>query len=635
MKHIPLFILFFIAAIFFPASKAQGQDSLPGSWIDISRIDLVRNISNNVSSIYLEKKETLEEKYATLKLLPGLKHKRAVPVSYISKKAVLTFNIYNNADTVAAVYFSPGFFFQHISLYSVQGDKLKKIPPVLPSVTDSTGFRLIRLSAHDSLKIVAELIFVKTHIASVRPRLIHPQYLRSFMAEMRATHNQDNFFTYIFSGLLLMMILFSMANYFQGGNREFLYYSGYAFFLGSMLLTKAIYDYRISELSFFLESYLDFILQSLGIMFYMIFMQRFLDTRNKYVFLHQLYNIGIGLLTVSMLCYSGLHYLTENFVAENLVENITKLLLLAMTVIFLIYSARHWKDKLLRYLFWGNLCLFIFSVISQATVMLNSLFKQFPGIFNSSLFYYEMGLFLELVFFLAGLNYKNRRSIILQTRERETLKAQNQLQQYEKELAVYKAQQEERERISTDMHDELGSGMTAIRLMSEIARNKMKENTPVEIDRISQSANDVLNKMNAIIWSMNSGNDTLDNLVYYIRAYSLEYFENTPIQCKVNTPDHIPPTEISGDKRRNTFLCVKETLNNALKHSEATQITIDIHFNHRLVITITDNGKGIDMEHLRQFGNGLKNIAHRMGSIGGIFKIENRNGTITTLELPV
>ena len=125
------------------------------------------------------------------------------------------------------------------------------------------------------------------------------------------------------------------------------------------------------------------------------------------------------------------------------------------------------------------------------------------------------------------------------------------MKEYEKEIAVYKAQQEERQRISADMHDELGSGMTAIRLMSEIARNKMKENTPIEIEKISRSANDVLNKMNAIIWSMNSGNDTLDNLVSYIRSYALEYFDGTAMECKVNTPEYIDDKELSGDKRRN------------------------------------------------------------------------------------
>jgi signal transduction histidine kinase len=337
----------------------------------------------------------------------------------------------------------------------------------------------------------------------------------------------------------------------------------------------------------------------------------------------------------SMLVYSFLHYFSDNYNAEYLVESATKFLLLLMILIFLIYSMRHWADKLLRYLFWGNLCLFIFALVSQLAIVLNPLFKSFPGIFSSSVIYYEIGLLLELVFFLTGLNHKNRRQIIAQTKEREMLKAQNQLQEYEKEIAVYKAQQEERQRISADMHDELGSGMTAIRLMSEIARNKMKENTPVEIDRISSSADDVLNKMNAIIWSMNSGNDTLDNLISYIRSYALEYFENTPVSCKVNTPPDIPEKELTGDKRRNIFLSVKESLNNVLKHSKGSGVTITIEVNHVLKIVIADNGPGIDMQNLRRFGNGLKNITRRMESIGGIFKIENREGTVTTLELPL
>jgi signal transduction histidine kinase len=334
-----------------------------------------------------------------------------------------------------------------------------------------------------------------------------------------------------------------------------------------------------------------------------------------------------------MLSYTYFHYFTDNYTIEYLVENATKVLLLVMVIIFLIYSLRSWEDKLMRYLFWGNLCLFIFSLVSQLAVLLDSFFKELPGILGSSLFYYEIGLLLELVFFLAGLNRKNRRQLIEQTKEREILKAQNQLKEYEKEIAVYKAQQEERERISADMHDELGSGMTAIRLMSEIARNKMKENTPVEIEKISSSADDVLNKMNAIIWSMNSGNDTLDNLVSYIRSYALEYFDQTPIECKVNTPATIPDLEITGDKRRNIFLCVKETLNNVLKHSKASLVTINIETSDRLRIQIADNGTGIDLQNLRQFGNGLKNISRRMEVISGTFNIENKEGTVTTLEL--
>jgi signal transduction histidine kinase len=265
---------------------------------------------------------------------------------------------------------------------------------------------------------------------------------------------------------------------------------------------------------------------------------------------------------------------------------------------------------------------------------MRSVLSNLPELLRSSLIYYEIGLLLELIFFLVALNYKTRKGLVEQTKERENLKAENKMKEYEKELAVLKAQKDERERISADMHDELGSGMTAIRLLSEIARNKMKENSPVELEKISQSANEVLNKMNAIIWSMDSGNDSLGNLISYIRVYALEYFENTRIVCNVNMPEHIPAIELSGDKRRNVFLAIKETLTNALKHSKATNVFIDINANHSLVIKITDDGIGIDKDHIRRFGNGLKNIARRMESIGGTFAIETSGGTITELQLP-
>ena len=195
--------------------------------------------------------------------------------------------------------------------------------------------------------------------------------------------------------------------------------------------------------------------------------------------------------------------------------------------------------------------------------------------------------------------------------------------------------QEERERISADIHDELCSGMTTIRLMSEIAKNKMKETIPVEIEKRSNSANEVLNKMNAIVWSMNSSNDSLDSLISYIRAYTIEFFDGTPIECKVNMPTTIPFHEITGDKRRNVFLCVKETLNNVLKHSKASRININIEANHSLKIKIADNGVGIEQEKIRRFGNGLKNIERRMKGIGGNYTISNNGGTETKLELPL
>jgi signal transduction histidine kinase len=623
------FILFFL----FSGLKAFNQqtDSLP--YIDISQLQFADTLVDKLAYSF-SKNNSWQQDFEKLVFLRATSRSIPVTPDKIPQKAILKFNISNSSDSTRNVFFFPGFFFDKIALYRQTGNRLDKLPDILPRNRDSIGYRMISLSPGDSATLFAEMHCVKTYTSSLRPRLINSIYITSYIVEIN--HKQDNLdqATYVFAGLLLMMILFSMANYLFGRNRDFLYYSGYAFFLAAMLFTKSYFNQHTSYTNYFFESYLDFILQGIGLIFYMVFMQRFLETRAKYPFIHKLYGAGILVLGSSLCLYSFLHFFSGNYSLEYYVETGSKMVLLVMILVFIIYSLKKWNDRLLRFIVWGNIFLFLFSLISQSFILFKLKING-PPIFNSSLFYYELGLFLELVFFFIGLSYKNRKQIIEQTRERENLKMENERKEFEKQMAVVTAQQDERNRISTDMHDELGSGMTAIRLMSEIAKNKMKENTPREIERISQSADDVLNKMNAIIWSMNSKNDSLGNLISYIRAYAIEYLEGTSVQCKVNIPERIPEKELSGDKRRNLFLCVKETLNNMLKHSKANEITIDITTDEVLVIKIHDYGVGIDFQKLRQFGNGLQNIDRRMASIGGSFKIENDEGTITTLNLPL
>lgn len=627
------FLILFIFSVI-TCCRLPAQDTINPTCFDISRINLAAVINKQVTLSYIDRHTALPATYNSLDFKDTIPN-GFIPNKLVTKKAILRFTLCNGADTAGSVWFFPGFYFWNVQLYEVKAGQLVNIESVLPQIDDEMSFRKISVPRHGSITIVAELIIAKTFLNRYRLSIIHPDYLPAFISELQSARKQANLITFLFCGLLLMMILYSLANFFQGANKEFLYYSGYAFLLGLMLFLKALYSLHSSRISIFQEEYLDFVMQDTGYLFYMLFMRKYLSTKTDHPFLYKLFNSGIAMLAVSVISYTYFHYFSDNFSAENAVENITKILLFLVTFIFIVYCFRRWKDKLLRYLFWGNVFLFVFALVSQLAIFTEHLIKQLPGVLHSALFYYEMGLFIELVFFLMALNHKNRKQLIAQARETERLKADNLMKEYEKELAIFKAQQQERERISADIHDELGSGMTAIRLMSEIARNKMKEETPVEIEKISQSADEVLNKMNAIIWSMNSGNDTMDNTVSYIRSFAHEYFENTTIDCKVNTPAFIEPKELTGDKRRNIFLSIKETLHNALKHSKASAVQIDITIDKTLEIKITDNGLGIDLQNLRQFGNGLKNIARRMDSIGGTYTIENDHGTITTLTLPL
>lgn len=289
----------------------------------------------------------------------------------------------------------------------------------------------------------------------------------------------------------------------------------------------------------------------------------------------------------------------------------------------------------MNYLVAGNIVNLFFGSISLLFIILpaNVLLKEYP-LFRSALLYFEIGILIELILFLMGLSYKNRIELIEKVKMQEAMKAEADRLHYEQQIAVMQAQQQERMRISADMHDELGSGVTAIRLLSEIAIGKTQHEPLVEIYKISENANELMSKMNAIIWSMNPGNDTLPAFVAYVRSYVSEFLENLNIVYHFSVPDQIPDVMLPGEKRRNLFLVIKESLNNIVKHSGASKVEIILTAHDVLHIVIHDNGKGISPEKQNQFGNGLKNMKRRMEASGGSFSIYSNNGTTVELTIP-
>ncbi|HVI47489.1 MAG TPA: triple tyrosine motif-containing protein [Chitinophaga sp.] len=202
----------------------------------------------------------------------------------------------------------------------------------------------------------------------------------------------------------------------------------------------------------------------------------------------------------------------------------------------------------------------------------------------------------------------------------------------EKEQAV----DQERARISSDMHDDLGSGLSTIRLLSEIAKRKLPENGKIaEIERISETAGEMIDKMSEIIWAMNSSNDSLANLIAYMRSFAADFLEHAHISHQFFIPEAIPDIKLSGGARRNIYLAVKESLHNVVKHAKATEVIIEVKMHKNMTIMIKDNGKGFDQEKVRLFGNGLKNIQKRMMAVGGNADITSNNGTIVFLDIPL
>jgi signal transduction histidine kinase len=629
----------FAVSLLLHSKSAFAQKAIDPAALDVTTLSTSLPVDQSIFFESYKKNSIADDQIPDLEILQPLptSYKYKIPFAQIDKTIVLKFYLYNGSDSTRQFYFTPGRYCETIALYKASPGEIRKTfssipnPDSLPA--DQEGYAKLSLSPKEKGIFFARINLVRTGSDYLDPKIITPEFLPFFKPAQIENNAVVILLNYVIAGVLLMMIFYSISVYLQNYSIEFLYYSVYAGCMATWLFLKSYLLESNTPFNHFFEGYLDFIIQITGYSFYLLFFRRFLDTRKTHPFLEKMLTIGNWIILVLLILFGISYFLTDGFSLINFIETTTKLFLLVASLAFIVYGLIK-KEPLMNYLVAGQCMLTFFSIICFLLIATSfRVAESSQSILNNPLFYYQIGLMLELIMLMAGLSYKNKKDWIDRLKEQGRLKLDNERKEFEKQVAVLEAKQQERNRISADMHDELGSGVTAIRLMSEIVKTKMKENTLPEIEKISNSANELLNKMNTIIWTMVSSNDTLESLIAYIRAYAVEFFESTPINCHFNSPSSIPAKALSGEKRRNIFLAFKEALNNVLKHSQATNVTINILIENKLVIMIADDGIGINMEKLRKFGNGLHNMKKRVESIEGEFLIENHHGTRTVFEL--
>ncbi len=203
----------------------------------------------------------------------------------------------------------------------------------------------------------------------------------------------------------------------------------------------------------------------------------------------------------------------------------------------------------------------------------------------------------------------------------------------EKKQAVEK----ERTRIATDIHDDLGAGLSKIKFLSETIGIKKQQHQSIDedISKIRVYAHEMIDNMGEIVWALNEKNDSLSDLLSYTRAYTMEYLSQNGIACKVETIEPFAETPVNGEFRRNIYLTVKEALHNVVKHAQATTVHITIKTGGALTMGIQDNGIGFDQKHIRPFSNGLTNMEMRIKEIGGKISIRNNSGTMVKFTVPL
>lgn len=200
------------------------------------------------------------------------------------------------------------------------------------------------------------------------------------------------------------------------------------------------------------------------------------------------------------------------------------------------------------------------------------------------------------------------------------LKGRRAAEQLKQNEMMRKAAEEERQRIAKDIHDELGSGLSKIRFLSELTHKHEQGNPQLNttLHSISDTSKHIIENMKDLVWAMNPDNSTMDSLLARIREYSSEYLEEMPIELVIDIPEDVPHIPITKEFNRNVFMILKEALQNMVKHAEATRVIIHISIATGFRMEISDNGKGVNILLIKE-GNGLKNMEARSRAIGVVF----------------
>jgi signal transduction histidine kinase len=244
-----------------------------------------------------------------------------------------------------------------------------------------------------------------------------------------------------------------------------------------------------------------------------------------------------------------------------------------------------------------------------------------------------VGLLLVILTFTIVWNTQLRRLV-----EQRTHQLQREIRERERAERQH-ALETERSRIARDLHDDLGSSLTEISVLAstgQLPQTAAAGHTSL-FQSIGNRARGLISALDVIVWAVDPEDNSLQSLADYLTGYANDFFMHTNIACRFKVPISFPPITLEGRVRHDVLMAVKETLNNIVRHADATEIEFRMAVSDdELEIDIADNGKGIEKEAFGS-GHGLKNLPARLKKLNGSCLVEARlsGGTIVKIRLPL
>jgi signal transduction histidine kinase len=197
-----------------------------------------------------------------------------------------------------------------------------------------------------------------------------------------------------------------------------------------------------------------------------------------------------------------------------------------------------------------------------------------------------------------------------------------------------------RNRVARDLHDDVGSTLSTISILSTIAKSKLTDNPSQAeqyITKITDNSQQMMDAMDDIVWSIKPMNDSMQKIVARMREFASGVLEPKNIDVEFIVDERVLNIRLNMESRRDLFLVFKEAINNIAKYSGAQRVVVHVSYiRNRLMLKIKDDGTGFEVD-IADSGNGLNNMKKRAAMMQGRIKIasQKNKGTLVLLNIPV
>jgi len=397
----------------------------------------------------------------------------------------------------------------------------------------------------------------------------------------------------LFQGFLLCQLLYVLVQWFIVRRPEYLYYFLYMLLIAGYFLSKQESLFGIGIIFTrwpSLKIYLGKTLLILPYYVYFRFVRSYLDFPRDYPRLNYL----VIRLEYFLLAYAVLDFayilLTFDRGVQTLVYTIVFSIVFLISMGFTIYLMRY-RQPLVYFILAGSIAVGTGHILGLLFSYLE--IERHLDLGVSDIFVFpQCGIVLEIFCFTAGLSYKNRKI------EQEKIAGQEKLiEQLKANDLLQTRMQHIRNKIAQDLHDDIGSTLSSISILSDLAIRGNSNTQAIEtINEIKDSSLMLMERMDDIVWSINPRNDSLENLLMRVRHFATTLFEARGIDYTIDIQKNIHEVQMPMEYRQHIYLILKEAINNLVKYAGATEALIEVRFDQSdLTLCVRDNGCGFQV----------------------------------------